>query len=151
MTALMAYTTKYVSFVFEGSTIRMQLIDYGGMRGGNPYRYSTFVDVRSEGLADVIVKGDKGKYKQILPTDPEIVADEGGGWRIIQVRRCGFSALMTTPTAVFHITIDYMGKRPAVVSVINSGESLISVPLTDIEEQIFNIERDGSNFHVIQS
>jgi hypothetical protein len=119
--------------------------------GGKPYRYSTFVDVRSEGPADVIVKGDKGRYKQILPHDPEIVADEGGGWPIIQVRRCGFTTQMTTPTASFHITIDYKGKRPAVVSVINSGESLISVPLTDIEEQRFNIERDGSNFHVIQS
>ena len=143
----MAYTNKYVTFTFEESTIRMQLTDYGGMRGGKPYRYSTFVDVRSEGPADVIVKGDKGKYKQILPHDP----DEDGGWRIIQVRRCGFTAQITTPAASFHIAIDYKGKRPAVVSVTHSGESLISVPLTDIEEQRFNIERDGSNFRVVQS
>ena len=66
-------------------------------------------------------------------------------------RRCGVSAMMTTPAAVFHITIDYKGKRPAVVSISHSGESLLSVPLTDSEEQRFNIDRDGSNFRVLQS
>jgi hypothetical protein len=143
----MAYTMKYVTFTFEESSIRMQLTDYGGMRGGKPYRYSVFVHVRSEGAADVIMKGMKGIYKQILPYDP----DEGDGWRIIQARRSGFSALMTNPTASFHITIDYKGKRPAVVSVTNSGESLISVPLTDIEEQSFNIVRQGPKYSVTHS
>jgi hypothetical protein len=147
----MAYTSKYVIFTFEGSTFQVELADFGGIRGGKPYRYSIFVHARSEGVAAVIVKGMKGRYTQIFPHNPDLVDAEGGGWHIIQARRCGFSAQMTTSTASFHITIDYKGKRPAVVSVNKSGESLISVPLTDIEEQRFNIERLGSNFHVIQS
>ena len=147
----MAYTTKYVTFTFEGSTIRMQLTDYGGVRGGKPDRYSTFVHVRSEGPADVIVKGDKGKYKQILPYEHDIIDQEGVYWNFFQARRCGFTAQITTPAASFHIAVDYKGKRPAVVSIAHSGDSLISVPLADIEEQTFNIERSGADFRVTHS
>lgn len=146
----MAYTNKLVTFAFEESTFQVALADFGGLRGGKPYRYSIFVDMRSEGVADVIVKGDRGKYNHVL-RNPDVNANEGAGWQNILVRRCGFSALMTTPAAVFHIAIDYKGKRPAIVSVSHLGESLLSVPLTDSEEQRFNIARDGSNFRVTQS
>ena len=147
----MAYVRKYLLFTFEGSTFHVEFADYGSQRGGQPHRYSTFVHVRKEGVMDLVVKGDKGRYKHILPGDPQIVDAEGNVWHFLQARLCGFSAHMTTPTASFTITVDYRGKRPAVVSIVHSGESLLSVPLTDIEEQAFAIARNGHNFQVIQS
>ena len=131
----MAYVRKYVIFTFEDATFQLELADFGAQRGGQPYRYSIFVHVRKEGVMDLIVKGMKGIYQHILPGEREIVDAEGIGWHMIQARRNGFSAQMTTPTASFTITVDYKGKRPAVVSIVHSGESLLSVPLIDIQEQ----------------
>ena len=147
----MAYVKKHVLFTFEGATFQVELADYGSQRGGQPHRYSTFVHVRKEGVMDLVVKGMKGRYKHILPGDLQIVDAEGNAWHLLQARLCGFSAQIYTPTASFTITVDYKGKRPAVVSIVHAGESLLSVPLTDIQEQTFNIVRNGHNFQVIQS
>ena len=112
----MAYTNKYVIFNFEESSFQVELADFGGRRGGQPYRYSIFVHARTEGAADVITRGMKGIRKQILPNDHDIVDAEGDLWSIIQARRFGFSAQIPLEEGIAK-TVDWFEQEHALSNI----------------------------------